>query len=362
MGPGTGAAVTVSAWAGSTNLGDELILAALLGKLRRRGADASVLSVDPARTSRMHVASASSTVDLLRQRSRRRAVLLGGGGLLQDETSPFNLPFHLGRTWLAAAGGTLAGVGLGVGPLEGRFGRSMVHRTLHRALATSVRDKQSQDLLRSIGVASMLAADLALSLPLPQVEVQGRIGVSLRPWTGSKHVLPVALRRSSSSASAPPWFVSGMAAALDEAVSRSGLAVHFVALQGDRDDAVHREVAAQMRSSATFSVPTIHTVVDEIAGCEAVVAMRYHAGIAALLGGRPAVLVGYSPKVAAFAREVPGGMAGTSWDPASLVALPAALDGVRENHEAVIEGRDRLRDRERRNDEVIDRLLDAPLH
>lgn len=360
MAPEPDPSVTVSAWAGSTNLGDELVLAALLAKLRRRGVSAHVLSVDPTGTTAVQRAPASSSAELLLRGNRRPpAVLLGGGGLLQDETSPFNLPFHLGRTLLAAAGGRpVAGIGLGAGPLTGALGRRMTELALRHMVGVSVRDAGSVEVLRSLGIEAALAADLAVSLPTPQVKVEARVGVSLRPWTGTSRWLPVAVGRSVTP-SLPAWFVPAMAAALDGVASSTGLAIHFVALQADRDDAVHHLVADHMRSAVTFAVPDVGTVVAELASCQAVVAMRYHAGIAALLGGRPAVLIGYSPKVPSLALEVPRGMAGLSWEPAPLATLDRTLDQVLHQGEAVVEGRERLRERERRNDEVLDKLLDA---
>ena len=356
------APVVVSAWAGSTNLGDELVLSALLHKLGARGVDAHVLSIDPVGTTTVHGAPASTAARLALGGLGRgaRAVVLGGGGLLQDETSPFNLPFHLGRSWAGAAGRPMAGVGLGAGPVSGRLGRSLVRRMMSRTVGTSVRDQGSLDLLGGLGVEAVLAADLAISLPNPRVEVDPRIGVSLRPWVGVQHVLPVALRRSAAAAT-PAWFLTGMAAALDRVASRTGLGVHFVAMQADRDDAVHHQVAARMRAGATFATPDLEGVVGEVASCEVVVAMRYHAGVAAVLGGRPAVLVGYSPKVPALAGEVPRGLVGTSWDSGALEGLPAAVDAVLGRGEVVVEGRERLRVREAGNDRVIDRLLDAAL-
>lgn len=353
--------LTISAWAGSTNLGDELILAALLAKLAARGVDPTVLSVDPDGTRAAHGAAASGLPALLRRGSRRPpAVLLGGGGLLQDLTSPLNLPYHLGRTLLAAGRrGSFAGIGLGAGPISSRVGARLTRAALRRAVAVSVRDHGSVDLLARLGIRASLAADLAVSLPTPRVQVEGRVAVSLRPWTGGGGALPVALRRRGRTPTTPSWFAPAMAAALDEVAGRTDLGVHFVALQADRDDAVHKEVAARMRSPAAFAVPDVRTVVDEVASCQAVVAMRYHAGIAALLGGRPAVLIGYSPKVPSLAAEVPGGMAGLAWDESSLTGLPAAVEQVLDQDEAVVAGRERLREREQVNDQVIDRLLDA---
>jgi polysaccharide pyruvyl transferase WcaK-like protein len=113
-----------------------------------------------------------------------------------------------------------------------------------------------------------------------------------------------------------------------------------------------------MRSGATFATPDVRTVLAEVAGCEAVVAMRYHAAVAAVLGGRPAVLLGYSPKVPALAADVPGGLAGLAWDHRAPGALPAALAGVLGRGAEVIAGRERLRRREQANDTVLDRLLE----
>ena len=352
----------MAAWAGSTNLGDELVLAALLEKLRRRGVAPRVLSIDPAATQAVHGVAASTTRALPDPRRPRGAgVLLGGGGLLQDETSPLNLPFHLGRARLATAGGRpLAGIGLGAGPLTGAAG-VLVRRTLSRAVAVSVRDAGSQALLRSLGVTSTLAADLAVSLPVPgepATPAAGRLGVALRPWKGTRSIVPVSRRRRSG-ATTPPWFLPSMAAALDAVVGRTGLRAHFVAFQSDRDDAVHRGVAARMRTEATFASPDLVGVLAEVASCEAVVAMRYHAGIAALLGGRPAVLLGYSPKVSSLAAEVPDGMAGLRWGPGAPPAVADALVPLLGAGEAVLEARERLRARERANDDVLDRLLEA---
>ena len=349
----------MAAWAGSTNLGDELVLAALLEKLRRRGVAPRVLSIDPAGTRATHGVEASTTRAL---RNPRRlgsgAVLLGGGGLLQDETSPLNLPFHLGRARLAARGGRpLAGIGLGAGPLTDRA-QVLVRRSLSRAVAVSVRDEGSQALLGSLGVASTLAADLAVSLPIPTAPASGRLAVALRPWTGTRSFAPVARRRRSA-ATTPPWFVPGMAAALDEVAERTGLAVHFVAFQSDRDDAVHRAVAERMRTVSTFAAPDVRGVLAEVASCEAAVAMRYHAGIAALLGGLPALLLGYSTKVSSLAAEVPDGMAGLQWGPGAPLAVADALLPLLGAGEAVLGARERLRSRERANDDVLDRLLEA---
>ena len=123
--------------------------------------------------------------------------------------------------------------------------------------------------------------------------------------------------------------LAALALGLDDLSTRTGLPVRFVALQADRDDAVHAQVAARMRAPSERRCPGVHEVVGEVAAGRLVVAMRYHAGIAAVLGGRPAVLLGYSPKVEALADELGDG--------AQLLPIQAAaIRGLGETGRAVI--------------------------
>jgi polysaccharide pyruvyl transferase CsaB len=356
--------LAVAAWVGSTNLGDELVFAALTAKLARRGLTPVAVSVDPAGTRRDHGVEAVASGRpgaVARVVGTADGVVLGGGGLLQDETSPFNLPLHLSRPVLALRRRTpFAGIGLGAGRLTTRAGRAQVRAVLARAVAVSCRDEHSADLLAGLGLRRpLVAADLALALPRPRVEVQDRIVASLRPWSGRRSLLPVSVRHRTAAPSAPEWFLTGMAAALDEAARRTGLEVHLVAFQCDRDDEVHRLVADRMSTPVTTAVPDVHTVVEEVARGRVVVGMRYHAGVAATLAGRPSVLVGYSTKVLALAHDLGRGATARTWDPGSLVEVGADVEEVLGRDDDVEEALARLRTREAANDGALDRLLEA---
>jgi polysaccharide pyruvyl transferase CsaB len=351
--------VLVGAWIGSTNLGDELLLAALRRKLAARGAAVAAISLNPAATR-----SAQAVGAVPHRRPARiwsalgsaDAFLFGGGGLLQDETSRFNLPFHLSRVWAAHARGLpVAGVGLGAGPLTTPSGCAMVGRSFS-GCPLSVRDADSAALLRGLGLDGVrLAADLALSLPLPDVQPADELVVALRPWQG-RGIPPVEHRWAEGLGH--EWFVRGMAEALDRTAASTGLGVRFVAFQQDRDDVLHRLVAARMRTPAVVSRPTLDTILPEIARARVVVAMRYHGGIAALLGGRPAVLLSYSDKVASLAAEVGPGFAGLAWDEEAVRGLTEHVRKVGDRSDEVTAARERLRAREAVNDEVVDDLLE----
>ncbi len=333
--------VLVCGWIGSTNLGDELVFA---GVRRLLGPDAQVVAVstDPDQTARVHNVRALDhrRVDRIQAAARTAdLVVVGGGGLIQDETSPFNLPYHLSRMLFARLGHTpYVGLALGVGRLETPVGRRLA-TLLRSAAGVTVRDEPSLALLRGLDVPARLGADAALHLaddgagpvgapdgdPEPEVERSvDRIVVSLRPWQGPGGVLPVGWRRGAS-ADAPEWFVPAVAGQLDAAAERTGLPITFVALQTDRDHALHQQVAAAMRSDAELIVPDLRSVLIDLARAKVVVAMRYHAGIGATLGGVPSVLVGYSPKVDALAASLGTGTKLLDFDEASLGRLADAI-------------------------------------
>ena len=162
--------VLVAGWIGSTNLGDELVFAGMRELLERRGIRPVAVSQDPVATRTDHGVNAVSGIDpyaITRAIGQADAVILGGGGLLQDDSSVLNLPFHLSRVALAGGRGTpFAGVGLGVGGLSTTFGRGLVRRAMRSAVAISVRDQPSAELLAEVGVpGAVLAADTAFALP-----------------------------------------------------------------------------------------------------------------------------------------------------------------------------------------------------
>ncbi len=85
----------VAAWVGSTNLGDELVFSVLRRLLADRGVEAAVPSLDPVGTAAAHQVEAFGHLDprgLRRHLQSADARVFGGGGLLQNETSIWNLP------------------------------------------------------------------------------------------------------------------------------------------------------------------------------------------------------------------------------------------------------------------------------
>lgn len=345
----------VAAWIGSPNLGDELVFAALARQLRKRGIEPVALSVDPDQTAADQGVAAEHRRSALTGRAATGATALGGGGLLQDETSTLNLDLHLSPVVAARMRKeAIVGVGLGAGRLSTRSGRWRVRHAL-AGVPLAVRDAASADLLEEIGLPRpTVAADLSLSLPEPEVEPADRIVVALRPWSGRRHRIPARFRRHT----VDEAFVAGTARSLDALSGATGLPVHFVAFDAPKDDPLHRAVAERMRATTTLTCPNVSDVVDEVAASRLVVSMRYHGGMAAVLGGRPSLLVGYSAKVESLAADIGPGSAGLRFDAGGLGNLTAAAATVLDRGDDVLAARERLRGREQGNGGVLDHLVE----
>lgn len=348
-----GVRATVAAWVGSANLGDELVFAALARQLQERGVEPEPLSVDP---------RGSRTAFGVPARPRRSCswtrtdcTILGGGGLLQDETSTLNLDLHLSPVVAARLRREhVAGVGLGAGALTTRSGRARV-RTVLAGVPLAVRDSASADLLAEIGLGRpTVAADLTMSLPPPDVSAADRVVVCLRPWSGRRHRLPARLRRHRPDDA----FATGAARSLDALSTATDLPVHLVAFDAPKDEPLHQAVAARMHSTPTLASPGLDEVLGEVARSRLVVSMRYHGGMAAVLGGRPSVLVGYTGKVDALAGELGAGAAGLAWSPTGLGDLATPARAVLDRDDEVVATRARLVQRERGNGRVLDELLE----
>jgi polysaccharide pyruvyl transferase WcaK-like protein len=199
----------------------------------------------------------------------------------------------------------------------------------------------------------LLAADLALDQQVTVVEPEDRLVICLRHSIMPPRPLPDHMRVPGLD---DEW-IDRMAEALDDACLATGLAPHFVAFQIDRDHDVHAAVAARMRTQATFATPTLETVLREVQSGVAVIAMRYHAGICAILSGRPSVLIAYAGKIDALATEV-GPVVRN--EPAAFSGIAGLVVSAISNGERTLEVRAHLQKREHNNDMALDRLLEQP--
>lgn len=283
---------------GYGNAGDELLLSTIVDNLSAQDPEAAICvlnrSRDQASCSRqVALARRFSPMEVLSAMRRSSVLLFGGGNLLQDVTSKKSLYYYLGLLWLARRQGCRTMLyGNGIGPLGSTSGQKLSAKVLRQVDCITLRDPDSLQLLRRLGLpeqAAQLTADevfTALQAPLPRVEglpERPYLAVSLRSWTKND-----------------PAFVPKLAGALDQLADETGLPVLLVPFQPTADSGICRQVAAAMSQPSTLFHGSSAEVLSAVTNARIVVGMRLHALVFATAAGLPSVGIVYDEKVRAL--------------------------------------------------------------
>ncbi|MDQ7800206.1 MAG: polysaccharide pyruvyl transferase CsaB [Armatimonadota bacterium] len=304
--------VAIFGYYGFGNLGDEAVLQAMVEHLREAlpGVELWVLSGDPAQTERTHRVRSLPRSDLRAVRRLFRSsdlVCSGGGSLFQDVTS-WRSPLFYGLLHELARGTPVLVYAQGIGPLHRRTSRAVTRRAMEGAAAITVRDQDSADRLRELGVERALevVCDPALALSASASHLPDRtLVVCVRRWPGVS------------------W--SHLLEALRRAAREAGLQPQVVCLHRAADRSVSEDVAAQL--GCDLVVPSSPgEALEAVAAARVVVGMRLHALILAAAARVPFVGLAYDPKVSSFAAsmEMPC-LAANSVDPPELARHVVAL-------------------------------------
>ena len=295
--------LTLSGYYGYGNAGDEAVLSGLVQGFRaaRPAGELELVALSgaPAETERAHGIGAADRYrpgSLVKAIARSDVFLSGGGSLLQDVTSAHSLFYYLGVVRLAQImGKPTMFIAQGIGPLNRPRSRRLVASVANRLNAITVRDPDSAQLLRDIGVTKPpieVTADPALLLGSPTPNSGGvgedgdTFGVALRPWHRQEslatHVAEACL------------------AAL------GGQQALIIPMQPGTDTLAGEQFARKwpLGKQATLSPSEtgLPALLAGLATCQMVVGMRLHALILAAACGVPCVALSYDPKVDAFMR------------------------------------------------------------
>ena len=357
--------IVLSGYYGFRNLGDDAILLALRDRLEEAlpGAALVALSRRPKETRReCGVEAAGRFRPFAVRRAIRRAscFVSGGGSLLQDHTSARSLLYY--TTLIRTAkrfGKPVMFYANGIGPVETARGRERVRAAAEMADVITLRDEDSLDALRAMGVKNeriTVTADPVFAMPGGD-PARGRVRLAALGVPAGKHVLGVSVR-----------FAAGMEANVAEfakfcdAVSESA-AVVFLVMQPGADTAAAAAVRVRMRARAfEASAPYDPLAMADMLACmDAVVSTRLHSMIFAACSHVPVLGVVYDPKVSACAKALGMPLAGTleAFDAnAALQALGAVLDDRDAYVERLVRAVDEQRERAAGNEAAFIDLID----
>ncbi|ERN52000.1 polysaccharide pyruvyl transferase CsaB [Alkalihalophilus marmarensis] len=289
--------LVLSGYYGFDNVGDEAILFSIISALREQQPDIklTVLSNQPEKTAETYQVDAVDRwklKDVSAAIKRADGVISGGGSLLQDKTGNRSVVYYSGIMWLAKLHKKPFFVyAQGIGPVSKGFNQKIVKSTVSKSSLLTVRDHESEELLKQFGVTKeiKLVPDPVLGITRPNGSEQAegeikRIAVSVRDWPSEYP------------------FKEEIAKGLDQVADR-GYMIRFIPMHGEHDHNASKDVAELMRHDADIMPHDgeIQEKIQWIEDCDLLVGMRLHALIFAAVVDTPFVALSYDPKIDSFA-------------------------------------------------------------
>ncbi|MCL1848511.1 MAG: polysaccharide pyruvyl transferase CsaB [Clostridiales bacterium] len=308
-----GPKIVISGYYGFDNCGDEAVLLSIIHSLRQLQPDVriTVLSDKPEKTASLYDVKAVdrwSPVKVALAMLGCRLFISGGGSLIQDVTSARSANYYLMVIRLAVllARKTLI-YGQGVGPLTDEKVKARTVKTLSRCDGITVRDEQSAQFLKRLGVGKTIsvACDPVMALSYEDVdrnevkEYLHEIGilddagrkrkplllVVIRCWKDNRHIAPLA--------------------ALLDVQARNGWDVLFAPAQFPTDMEAIDKISNRM-SERLYCLGmnlSARQFLALTAYADKVFSMRLHGLIFAMAMGAPMMGLSYDPKVDAFMEQ-----------------------------------------------------------
>lgn len=352
---------------GYHNAGDDAALASVLGSVRDvcPDADTAVLvggSADGACLCGCQAVPRFQPAAVYGALRRCDALIFGGGSLLQDVTSTRSLLYYLFLLREARRMGKKTMLfGNGIGPVTGEKNRALVRRAVERVTSVTLRDAESLEELRRMGV---LRPDIEVAAdPVFSYRRQaGGDGEALLRAAGAPEGKPfaaVVLRRWAHTEA----FCAETAAACDALSRRFGLSVVFLNMHPEYDRAISEEVRLRMRCASYLLPETdVDGLMTVIGRADLVLSMRLHALIFAARMGVPAAGIVYDPKLENFLAQVGMPSCGTveTFRAARAEETAASLLAGRAAFSAELRRRTAELERDAgKNGEALRRLLEA---
>jgi polysaccharide pyruvyl transferase CsaB len=290
----------LAGYIGCGNLGDDAIMLGLVHALSAQGYDFTVMSGAPEETYRLYGLSGMPRRDMKRFEElmpEHDALVFPGGSIFQDATSMMSPGYYSKLVEVAKkAKKKVIMVGQGVGPLTSFLGKRASVSAFNSADAIAVRDPASMTLLKELGVKTpvRVAADMAFLMPQAEATTDDE---SFK--VGNMRAIGIAPRSLPKGHDAAALFGE-----FCRLIFQSGIMPVLIPMDKNEDVPLIQEISNRQGGR----IPDIRKVTmpsdlqNRMARLDAMVAVRLHAGILAANVGCPPLMIGYDPKVIAFAR------------------------------------------------------------
>lgn len=318
--------LVVSGYYGFDNAGDDAILQVIGQQLthEEKAIEVTVLSNNPKETAERYGLQAVPRFRLLKVAKTIKqcdGLVSGGGSLLQDRTSTRSILYYLWVMHCAKRmGKPVMLYANGIGPVTKKANRRRVKRAVDCATLVTLRDKDSAEELRSMGVGRSdlhVTADPVQVLEPASLE-EGQAVLETLGVTGE--FITVSVREWGEMSR----FVGELAVFCDTVYQQYGLQILFVCMQPTRDVSVSRAVQEKMTAPSFLLQEKMapHLLMSVLGQAKLSVAMRLHTLIFSARMGVPLLGLVYDPKVASYLKELGQPSGGDVETFTSTAALP----------------------------------------
>ena len=313
--------VVISGYYGFDNIGDDAILLSIIQSLKEYDSRLmiTVLSNNPEKTIeqyQVHSVNRWSMKEVFQEIKTADGLISGGGSLMQDVTGKKSIIYYTGVIRIAKFLKVPVFIyAQGMGPFNSSFSKWLVKNTLKKT-AITVRDHESKELLKSIGVEHEIEI-------VPDPVLALKIIPHDSPWWKEQEfsgpVLTVSVRHWPSAVS----YKEKIAAALDR-IAAKGIRIVFVPMHGKYDAEASAELAKLMKEKSVTAPydASIEEKISIIMHSDLLFGMRLHALIFAAISNTPFVALSYDPKVDSFAgimeQKIAGHVSENNWTAESL--------------------------------------------
>ena len=279
----------ISGYIGFDNFGDEAIAGVLINHLKKLNAEKiTVLSAKPEKTSRQYGVYSSGILEFIRPIFTSDVLISGGGSLLQDVTSLKSLLYYLIVIMTAIIFGKKVIIfAQGFSKFQTKRGECLAAFVLKKCHKVTVRDRQSQDYLKSLGINAYLISDPVFGIDIPPVAEHKGVGVQLRDCRGLNNEFLISLA---------------------EEIAQKFKEIKLFSFQDNIDLPIIEKFAEFLTSNGSvvkiYKNLSVPEVVHEVSNLEYFISMRFHGCLIAVKSGVKTLGINYDTKVRSLSENV----------------------------------------------------------
>ncbi|MCI6609530.1 MAG: polysaccharide pyruvyl transferase CsaB [Ezakiella sp.] len=299
--------ILFSGFYGFDNQGDDAILEAITSSIKKENPylKLKVLSNNPVKTSEVYDLLSVyrfSLPKVIKAVKSSDMLISGGGSLLQDITSSRSLWYYLFVIWLSKKYKKKTVIyANGVGPINKKFNRWLTKRTLKGVDFISLRDRDSFDYLKEIGIEEnkmnlrsdpvflLDSDDVAADKVLKKINLNDNfLALNLRPWFGETRLL------------------KKVEAAIKKYMD-DGNKVLLLPMHMSKDVPFLKQFEADIKHENLYSYfdeMSVRSLMGIIKRADAIVSMRLHGLIYSVAVETKPFALSYDPKVSGFMKDI----------------------------------------------------------